>query len=202
MVQIDYYFTVLSPFTYLAGTKLETLAARRGAAIEYKPINVMEVFSQTGGTPPKDRHWSRQEYRLQELRRIAKRVGMPINEKPAHWPTDPLPASTALIAAQEAGFSIGLAAHGLMRAVWAEEKNIAEPEVVAETLAANGVAMSAIEDKLDTAKATFEANTLQAVEIGVFGSPFYVVAHNGHRELFWGQDRLDYLDAHLGEIAA
>lgn len=196
MVHIDYYFTVLSPFTYLAGAKLETIAARRGVAIRYKPVAIAELFAATGAVAPKDRHPSRQAYRLQELKRIAKRETLPINLQPAFFPTDAAPASRALIAAQEAGFSVGLAAHGFTRAVWAEEKNIAEAEIVAEVLKANGVSQSAIEPHLAGAEAMFAQNTKDAIAAGVFGSPTYVVGE----EVFWGQDRLDYLDAHLGEL--
>lgn len=197
MTRIDYYFSVLSPFTYLAGGRLESAAARRGAAINYKPMDILAVFAATGGKPPKERHPSRQEYRLQELRRIARHAGMPITLQPPHMPTDPRPASLALIAAQEAGFSIGLAAHGLMKAGWAEEKDIADPAVINAVLTANGVAESVIAPHLEAAEAQFEQNTRDAVEAGVFGSPFYVVGE----ERFWGQDRIDFLDAHLAELA-
>lgn len=198
MVQIDYYFTFMSPFTYLAGTRLETVAARHGAAIRYKPMDIGAVFGATGGVPLKDRHASRLAYRLQEIRRVAKRAEAPINAKPAHLPTNLAPASHAIIAAQEAGFSVGLAAHGLLKAAWAEERDLADPAVIDGVLAEHGVSSAAIEPHLAAAEATFQKNTEEAIANGVFGSPFYIVGD----ERFWGQDRLDYLDAHLAEAAA
>ena len=71
MPSIDYYFSLLSPFTYLAGLRLEEIAERHGTTVAYKPVNILTLFGETGGTPPAKRHWSRQEYRLQELRRLS-----------------------------------------------------------------------------------------------------------------------------------
>ena len=103
MPHIDYYFSTLSPFAYLAGLGLEEVAARHGAGITYKPLDIMTLFTRTGGLAPKDRHPSRMAYRAQELPRQAKKAGMPLNMKPAHWPTNAAPASYAIIAAQKAG---------------------------------------------------------------------------------------------------
>lgn len=193
MTTIDYYFSLLSPFTYLAGLGLEEVAERHGARIDYKPMNIVELFGETGGTPPAKRHWSRQEYRLQELRRISRSYGMAINEKPAHWPTDATLASGVVIAAQSDGQRVGEFVHGVLRAVWAEERDIADPDTVREIAAANGVDFAAIEPSLSVARDVFAANTREAVERGVFGSPFYCVGD----ERFWGQDRLSWLDDHL-----
>ena len=68
MAQIDYYFATISPFTYLAGLRLEEIAKTHGAQVTYRPVDLMALFARTGGQPPKDRHISRQEYRLQDLR--------------------------------------------------------------------------------------------------------------------------------------
>ncbi|MGB1208652.1 MAG: 2-hydroxychromene-2-carboxylate isomerase, partial [Paracoccaceae bacterium] len=103
MAHITYYFATISPYTYLAGTRLEDIAARNGATITYKPLDIIALFGRTGGTPPKDRHPARQEYRAQELVRAAKMLDMPFNLKPAHWPTNMAPSSYAVIAAQQAG---------------------------------------------------------------------------------------------------
>lgn len=193
MLQIDYYFTVISPFTYLAGTRLEAVAAKHGASIRYKPMRIGAIFAEMGGTPPAKRHPSRVAYRLQELQRLARAAAAPITLAPAHFPTDEAPASRALIAAQEAGFSIGLATHAVLRAVWAEEKDVADPSVVRAALESGGVRWSAIEPHLAAAEAAFEQNTADAIAAGVFGSPFYVIGE----ERFWGQDRLSFVDSHL-----
>lgn len=90
MQRIDYYFATLSPYCYLAGTQLEKVAAKNGAEINYKPFDILQAFPRTGGTPPKDRHISRVEYRAQALVREAKKLDMPFNLQPAHWPTNAL----------------------------------------------------------------------------------------------------------------
>ena len=193
MARIDYYFSVLSPFSYLAGLGLEEVAARRGATIAYRPMDIMKVFAETGGVPVPQRHPSRIAYRKQELRRISARRGLAFNLQPAHWPTNPVPASCALIAVAEAGGDAGALAHACLRAVWAEERDIGEAAVVAAILGEGGHDAAALAPAMAAAEATYQANTEAAVAAGVFGAPFYVV----DGEVFWGQDRLDYLDDHL-----
>lgn len=195
MPHIDYYFATISPYTYLAGTRLEEIAAKHGATITYKPLDIMQQFARTGGQPPKDRHVSRQEYRLQELVRAAKKLDMAFNLKPAHWPTNMAPSSYALIAAQNAGGGdLGALAHGLTRAVWAEEKNIAEDDVIRDCLSAAGFDPTLAESGLLAGAETYAQNLEDAVNAGAFGAPFYAV-DDGAR--FWGQDRLEDLDLHL-----
>ena len=195
MPHIDYYFATISPYTYLAGMRLEEIAAKHGATITYKPVDIMQQFARTGGQAPKDRHVSRQEYRAQELPRQAKKLGMAFNLKPAHWPTNMAPSSYALIAAQNAGGGdLGALTHAFTRAVWAEEKNIAEDDVIRECLAAAGFDPALAESGLLEGAETFAQNLEDAVNAGAFGAPFYAV-DDGAR--FWGQDRLEDLDLHL-----
>ena len=91
MAHIDLFFATLSPYAYLAGQRVEEVAAKHGATITYKPFDIVSVFGRTGGTAPKDRHISRMEYRAQELIRQAKKADLPFNLKPAHWPTNGAP---------------------------------------------------------------------------------------------------------------
>ncbi|MEL7115095.1 MAG: 2-hydroxychromene-2-carboxylate isomerase [Pseudomonadota bacterium] len=196
MPHIDYFFATISPYTYLAGTRLEEVAAKHGATITYKPLDLPQLFARTGGTLPKDRHVTRQEYRLQELRRAAKKVEMAFNIKPAHWPTNAAPSSYAFIAAQKAGGGdLGMLAHSFVRACWAEEKDIAEDDVVKACLEAAGFDPSLADTGLLSGAEEYAANLEEAVSRGVFGAPFYITDTD---ERFWGQDRIDDLDAHLG----
>ena len=195
MAHIDYFFSTLSPFAYLAGTRMEDVAARHGASVTYKPMDIMTLFGRTGGTPPKDRHPSRMELRSQELLRQSKKLDMPLNLKPAHWPTNAAPSSYAIIAAQKVGGGdVGKLVHGFLRAVWAEQKDIAEDEVVKATLADAGFDPVLADSGLLTGAEIYETNLEEAVSRGVFGSPFYIT-DTGQR--FWGQDRIDDLDLHL-----
>ena len=194
MAHIDYYFATISPFTYLAGTRLEEIAARHGASITYKPLDVVALFGRTGGQAPKDRHESRKEYRLQDMRRQAAKLGMPLNLAPMFWPTNPAPSSYAIIAAQAAGGGdLGALVHGFNRACWAGEKNIAEDDVIRAVLADAGFDPDLADRGLLAGAETYAANLEEAASRGVFGVPFYVVGD----ERFWGQDRLEDLEQHL-----
>ena len=191
MAHIDYFFATLSPYAYLAGNRLEEIAAKHGATITYKPFDLITAFGRTGGQPPKDRHPSRQEYRAIELPRQAKKLGLPFNLKPAHWPTNGAPSSYAIIAAQNEGGDVGKLCQLFMTAVWAEERDIAEDEVVRDCLEKAGFDPALADKGLLQGADTYARNLEEAVEKGVFGAPFYIL-DDAHK--FWGQDRLDDLD--------
>ena len=194
MAHIDYYFATVSPYTYLAGTRMEEVAAKHSATINYKPLDVIALFNRTGGTPPKDRHPSRQEYRLQELRRMSAKTGLALNLKPAHWPTNPAPSSYAIIAAQKSGEGdLGALVHGFTRACWSEERDIAQDDVIRDILSANGFDPKLADSGLLDGAEEYARNLEDAVNAGAFGAPFYIVGD----ERFWGQDRIVDLDAHL-----
>lgn len=194
MPHIDYYLSPISPNCYLAGLRMEDVAKRHGATVTYKPLDVIGLFGRTGGVPPGQRHESRQEYRLQEMRRNAVKAGLPIHLKPDHWPTNPAPAAYAIIAAQAAGGGdVGALVFGLTRACWAEQRDISQDDVIKSCLTEAGFDPSLAESGLLAGAETYAANMEEAVAGGVFGSPFYVVG----QERFWGQDRIEDLDAHL-----
>lgn len=194
MPQIDYFFATISPFTYLAGNRLEVIAARHGAAVRYVPINAPALFPRTGGQVLAERHESRKVHRLQELRRWSARLRIKLDLQPAHFPVNPAPSSYAVIAAAKAGGGdlAGLV-QAFPRAVWAEGRNIADEEVVQEIVAKYGFDPKVIDRGMFTAAETYAANLEEAVARGVFGVPFYLVGD----ERFWGQDRLEDLDLHL-----
>ncbi|MGB1023749.1 MAG: 2-hydroxychromene-2-carboxylate isomerase [Paracoccaceae bacterium] len=195
MSHIDYYFSTISPYTYLAGKRLEEIAAAHGATIRYRPLDIIALFARTGGTPPAERHPARQAYRLQELQRQSKKTGLALTLKPAFFPTNSAPSSYAIIAAQnEGGGDLAELVHGVTRAVWREEKNIAEDDVIRAALTAAGFDPSLADRGLLSGAEEYAANLEAAVEAGVFGAPFYVVDGVTH---FWGQDRLDDLALHL-----
>lgn len=195
MAHIDYFFSTLSPYAYLAGTRMEDVAAKNGATITYKPVDVVALFGRTGGTPPKERHPSRQQLRAQELTRQSKKLGMPINLQPSFWPTNGAPSSYAIIAAQNAGGGdLGALVHGFLRAVWAEDKDIAQDDVVRATLEAAGFDPALADSGLLSGAETYAANLEEAASRGVFGAPFYITDAD---QRFWGQDRIEDLDLHL-----
>ena len=195
MPNIDYFLSPISPFTYLCGTRPGEIAQRHGYEITYRPLDIMGLFQRTGGVPPKDRHPNRQEYRLQELRRRAALAGMPINVKPAHWPTNAAPASYAIIAAQGDGSGdVGALIARLTAACWAEEKDISQDEVIRECLQGAGFDPALADKGMMMSADTFARNLEDAVAKGAFGAPFFTTDAD---ERFWGEDRLSDLDAHL-----
>lgn len=195
MAHIDYFFATVSPFTYLAGRRLEEIASKHGATVTYKPLDVVALFARTGGTAPKDRHESRQAYRLQDLRRLSTKTALPLNAKPAFWPTNPAPSSYAIIAAQSAGGGdLVQLVHSLGKACWSDEKDIAEDDVIRAMLADAGFDPALADKGLLLGADTYARNLEEAVMRGAFGAPFYITDTD---ERFWGQDRLDDLDLHL-----
>ncbi|WP_170404876.1 2-hydroxychromene-2-carboxylate isomerase [Ruegeria arenilitoris] len=200
MADIDYFFATLSPYSYLAGLRLEEIAAKHGATIAYKPVDIIALFGRTGGVPPKDRHPSRIEYRAQELVRQAKKTGLPFNLQPAHWPTNAAPSSYAIIAAiQDGSGDVGKLCHSFLRACWAEDKDIAQDDVICDCLAGAGFDPALADSGLLVGAETYAANLEEAVDRGVFGAPFYITQDD---QRFWGQDRLDDLDEHLATLKA
>lgn len=194
MPHIDYYFATISPFTYLCGTRPQEIAEAAGATITYKPLDIMGLFSRTGGVAPKDRHPNRQVYRLQELRRRAAVADMKINLHPAHWPTNPAPSSYAIIAAQNEGGDVASLVAAITRACWADEKNVAEDDVIRACLIEAGFDPALADRGMLAGAEAYASNLEEAVSKGAFGAPFFITDQD---ERFWGQDRLDDLERHM-----
>ncbi|WP_371348795.1 2-hydroxychromene-2-carboxylate isomerase [Ancylobacter sp. IITR112] len=191
---IDYFFSVISPWAFLGHAPFLALAARHEARVNMRPVLLGELFAETGGLPLAKRHPARQRYRLVELKRWREARGIELNVKPSHWPFDPKLADRLIIAAQIAGQEVGPLAQRLMSGVWQREENLADPATLAAVL--EELALPA--DLLDAAgqdrtAIIYQANHDAAIEADVFGSPAYVL----DGEVFWGQDRIELLDAAL-----
>ena len=198
MAIIDYYLATSSPWCYLAGNRLEDMAQRHNATIRYRPLDPMQLFDRTGGTRPQNRHPNRLAYREQELARWASVLDMPLIAPPS-LSVNVAPSSYAVIAAQEAGGGdIGALVQAVLRARWAERRDIADDGVIRSLLKAAGFDPSLADSGLLTGAEHYSRNLDQAVEAGVFGVPFYILRDSDQR--FWGQDRLaaldDYMTAH------
>lgn len=195
MPNIEVHFSTISPYTYLSLPRLREIVQARGLDVVWKPLDIVALYGRTGGTLPAERHPSRQAYRLADLARQAKRAGMPINVAPAFFPANPAPSSYAIIAAQKAGGGDMFAlVEGVLTACWAEEKNIADDDVVKAALEAAGFDPSLADTGLFTGAEVYGRNLEEAVQAGVFGAPSFVTEDGA---LFWGQDRLDDLADHL-----
>ena len=193
---VDYYLAPQSPWTYLGHDRLEAIAQAAGARINVRPVDLGKVFPVTGGLPLAKRAPQRQAYRLVELQRFSAHLGLPMNLHPAHFPVAVDSAARLIIAVGEHdGSAAAMALTGaLLRAVWVEECDIADAATLAAKLAACHLPARRLDDaKAPAVQARYDADSQHAIEIGVFGAPSYVV----DGEIFWGQDRLDFLQRRL-----
>ena len=203
---IDYYFTPVSPYTYLGHQRLLEIAARHGATIAVKPVDYGRIFPVSGGLPLKQRAPQRQAYRMIELERWSKHLGKALNVKPKFFPVSADRAARWIIAAQ--------AGHGdadalrdnadalrltgaLLRAVWAEERDISDEPTLASIAAGEQLDPARLADGAASpgSAGRYDALTQEAIDRQIFGAPTYVYRD----ELFWGQDRLDFLDRALAK---
>ena len=198
-IPVDYYFTPQSPWAYLGHARFAQIARAAGAAVRVLPIDLGgKVFPVSGGLPLGQRAPQRQAYRLIELQRHADFLGLPINVKPKFFPVSGDDASRLIIAVDlHDGVDAAMKISGaVFSACWAQERHIASEKVLAELLAESGLDAARLEQSYSQAvQERYEAHTAQAIEAGVFGAPTYAV--NG--ELFWGQDRLDFVERRLNQ---
>jgi 2-hydroxychromene-2-carboxylate isomerase len=194
---VDYYFTTVSPWSYLGHQRFAQMVAQHGARVNVKPIDYGKVFPVSGGLPLKQRAPQRQAYRLVDLARWRDTLGVPITLEPKFFPAPPESASLLIIATDlahgtPAAMDMALA---LFRACWVEDRNVADAvtlrAVAGEAGRDPGQLMST--DAAAAAKAQYDANTQEAIDRGVFGAPSYVI----DGQIFWGQDRLDFVDRAL-----
>ena len=190
---IEYYLAPQSPWAYLGHQRLQQIAAAAGATIALRPADFGRIFAGSGGLPLPKRAPQRQAYRLVELRRFSQQLGLALNPQPPHFPVPGDDAARLIIAVQQHdGTAAALAFTGaLMRALWVQDRHIADPATLAALLAEQGLAAQRLtEASAPAVQQAYEANTERAIALGVFGAPTYVIAD----ELFWGQDRLDFVE--------
>lgn len=186
---VDYYFTVTSPWSYLGHRPFLDMAAANGFEVAFKPVDFGKVFAQSGGLPLPQRPHQRRRYRMFELQRWRDYRKADLNLRPKGFPTDAGPGNRMVLTAADQGLDAGALAEGLMRACWAEEKNVGERATrvaAADALGMDGGALDAAAESA-AGKARAEALTEEAMAAHVFGAPTYVV----RGEPFWGQDRLE-----------
>jgi len=189
---IDYYFSLVSPWAYIGHAPFMDIAQRHGLVVNYKPVFLGRVFSETGGLPLAQRHPVRQRYRLVELQRWREKRGLDFNIQPKHWPFDVSLADRFVIAIQAAQANPEPFMARAFRAIWEQERNFADPQVILQVAADVGLDGPALMERVQgaTTEAIYALNLENAVANDVFGSPAYVL----DGEVFWGQDRLDLLD--------
>src|SRR5688572_5485883 len=201
MVEISCYYSLSSPWAYFGGPRFYDIVRKHGAKLVLKPYDFQEVAPRTGGVPLRTRPEPRRTYHALELDRWRKHLGMPLALEPKHYPQDGLPPGWnkppgwMVIAAQERKLDAPRLSHALLRALWAEERNTADPKVRIEIANENGLPGTELqtEETSDRVQALYRQYSAEAEKLGVFGAPTYVL--DGER--FWGQDRLAFLDQAL-----
>lgn len=192
---IDYYLALVSPWSYMGGLRLRAIAQAAGATVAVKPVRFGPVLETTGGLPLSKRSPERQAYRLVELDRWSRHLGIALNLKPAYFPADETRAAAAVIAAGRQGLDALALANRIGKMVWQDERNIADEATLADAVSDVGMnadALLAASSAPEIATA-WQANTDEALATGMFGAPWYVV----DGEVFWGQDRLDFVERAL-----
>ena len=200
-ITIPCFYSLSSPWAYLGGPQLQDIVRRHHVRLELKPYDFQAIATVTGSVPLRTRPEPRRTYHTLELDRWSRYLGMPLTLEPKHYPwvvTDPdwnKRPGWMVIAAQERGLDAFLLSHALLRALWAEERNTADPAVrraIAEENDMDGATLVAAENSAEV-RVIYQRYTDDAVAAGVFGAPTFIL--NGER--FWGQDRLDFLDRAL-----
>jgi len=196
--QVDYYLTPISPFVYLGHARFVELAQRHDATIAVKPINLAQVFPVSGGLPLAKRAPQRQAYRLLEIKRWSSYLHVPMNPNPRFFPVAGDLAPRWILAALEQDVDLALNLIGALgRAVWAEDRDIGDAATLSEIARGLGGDDAALDERANAPDTGvhYAVLTQEAIDRGVFGAPTYV--YGG--ELFWGQDRLDFLDRALAK---
>jgi 2-hydroxychromene-2-carboxylate isomerase len=195
-MEIEYYYGVPSPFAYLGSTKLQSIAKKYNADIIEKPCDLVGgIFPKTGGIPVPQRSPQRQKYRLDEMKRWSEHLNIKINLKPKFFPPkDPHLPAKFTIAANLLGTKI-IFGHELLKKLWSEEKDISDEKNIEEVSSSFKIDFRELSTLAKSEKVSeiYTKNTKEAVEKNVFGAPSYIF----NDELFWGQDRLEFLERAL-----
>lgn len=193
---IEFYFSFISLWSYIGSRRFQQLAKQTNAQIIYKPIDLLHIFSISGGLPVKQRSEQRQAYRLLEMERWRKIRDIPIVQQPKFYPADPSLAHRVLLAAIEENGADSEHVHEFvhkgLEAVWARELDIADPDTIVQLAAESGLEGDRLLKRAESEEswAKKEVDLIEEAELrNVFGAPFYIL--NG--ESFWGQDRLEML---------
>jgi 2-hydroxychromene-2-carboxylate isomerase len=194
MKRIDFFFDLSSPYSYLAATQIGALAEKHGAELRWRPMVLGAVFKATGNDMPA-KIAAKGKYMWRDVTRWAAHYGVPF-QFTSRFPISGIPGERLVIAAGEQAGAVAL---GLFRALWVEDRDITADSELRQIAASAGLdadqAMAAVGSQ--PVKDQLRANTDEAIARGAFGAPAIFVMRDGSDELFWGNDRLDFVAAAL-----
>ncbi len=194
---VDYYVSLNSPWTYLGSARFDAMAKKHGASVTIWPVDFGSVFAVSGGLPLPKRSPQRKAYRMMELKRWRDQVGVPLTLEPKHFPANEVPAARCVVALREQSRMADAVrlAHAVLAALWAEEKDTGDAATLRGIIAGCGLDADTVLRAADAPEIAEkrEAYTKHAIDQGVFGAPSFVI----DGEIFWGQDRLDFVERKL-----
>lgn len=190
MATLEFFYDFTSPYSYLAATRVEALAARTGATLRWRPFLLGGVFKATGNHGPIDTP-VKYQHMLVDLQRWSARLGVPLRY-PTRFPVPSILALRAALAAERQGQLVPFT-HAVYRAVWTEDREIGTPELLAPILSAAGLDGPALVAAAPGEKEALTRQTQEAVDRGAFGAPAFFVGG----ELFVGNDRMDFVEEAL-----
>ena len=198
-MKIEYYYSVASPYAYMGIDRFQDLVKKYSLEVLEKPFDLVgKVFPETGGVPVPKRHPARQKYRLIEIERFGKKNNLKINKQPKFFPpADPHKAALFTIATIENGQSLNFGKEVLTK-LWADEQDISQDLVLDNICKKLNINFSELKKQAETEeiKNIYLSNSQEAIDKGVFGAPSFILDD----ELFWGQDRLDFLEDKIKSI--
>ena len=198
-MKIEYYYSIASPYTYMGIDRFQELVKKYSLEVLEKPFDLVgKVFPETGGVPVPKRHPARQKYRLIEIERFGKKNNLKINKQPKFFPpADPHKAALFTIATVVNGLSLNFGKEVLTK-LWAEEQDISQDTVLENICNKLNINFSELKTQAETEeiKNIYLSNSQEAINKGVFGAPSFILDN----ELFWGQDRLDFLEDKIKSI--
>ncbi|MBV5270773.1 MAG: 2-hydroxychromene-2-carboxylate isomerase [Afipia sp.] len=189
--QIDYYFSLQSPWAYIGHALFHDLAAAHRLKVNYKPVVLVDLFSETGGLPLAKRHPARQRYRLMELQRWRDKRGLNFHIRPQYWPLNARLADGVVIAALGAGLDPEPFVRRAFIGIWEQQLDLADAATITRVADEAGLpgAKLVAHSASDEIEKLYDQNRQDAIAVDVFGSPAWVL----DGEVFWGQDRIELL---------
>lgn len=186
MATLEFFYDFVSPYSYLASTRVEAEVARVGGTVRFRPFLLGGVFNATGNKAPIEAAPAKAAHMGTDLARWARRLGIPY-AWPAKFPVLTVLPLRAAFAAEQAGQLVPFT-HAVFRAYWAEGRDVSDPAVVEAAARGAGLDGSALLAAAPSFKEALKVQTQEAVDRGSYGAPTFFVG----KEMFIGNDRLDF----------